>query len=153
LPAIRGAFVCCAPRIFVFNGEQTDYEGEDEDEDDEMNDYKAHGARIRMMQARLGKDCPMVSWNDKEWRVIPGSALRKSELGAGGYSLDADFVFEALVETFVGTEGITDAKSLKDALLRTPIGYLDDEYQVATVRIRPGGFQVMMECTALNQRA
>ena len=42
---------------------------------------------------------------------------------------------------------------LKDALLRTPLGYLGDDYQVAMVKIRPGGLQVQVECVSRNQRA
>ena len=119
-----------------------------------MNIYEKHAVSLARLQVRLGDACPVVQWADLDFKVVPGSVLRRAELGGGGMTLDADFVFEALVETWRERRPeITDAKAMKDALLRTPIGYLGDEYQVATVKIRPGGLEVQVECVALGQRA
>lgn len=127
-----------------------------------MNDYATHARAFGTVQDRMGDDCPVISWADQDFKVIPGSAIRRKDLNSGGFALNADFVFEVLVsaflnQTFVAMNGststITTARDLKSALLQKPIGYLGDTYKADSVEILPGGFQLSVECNALNQNS
>lgn len=104
------------------------------------------------MQDRLGDACPVIRWNGNDYRIIPDSASRRADLAPGGFQLNADLVFEALTETFLGGS-IADATALKTAILQRKISYLGDDYKVDDVRIRPGGLQVRLECSSLGQNA
>lgn len=102
------------------------------------------------MQARQAGSCPFITWGQDNVAVIPGSAQRRAVLSEGGFQLNADFAFEALVSSF---PGYADAKLLKDDLHNQSIGYLGDSYKVDAVVIRPGGLQVQVQCTAISQNA
>jgi hypothetical protein len=117
-----------------------------------MNDYATHARSVKAFQDRLGDACPVIAWARKEYKIIPNTALRRQDLNSGGMQLNADLRFEVLVETFQ-SDTITDAASLKDALLQTEIGYLGDAYKVEQVGIRPGELHVVVDCNSLYQNA
>jgi hypothetical protein len=116
-----------------------------------MNDFATHVIGFAAIQNRLGADCPVVTWDDLDFKVIPGSTRRRRDLGPGGFNLNSDFQFEALVSTFANGLTITDAHTLKDQLLQTRLGYLGDEYKPIAVTVRPGGLHVLVECNSLSQ--
>lgn len=103
-------------------------------------------------QARLGAACPVVVWSRQDYRCIPGSAIRRQDLSPGGYQINSDFRFEALVSSFL-SDSILDADDLKSALLQTHIIYLGANYKVTSVAIRPSGLQILCECHSLDQNA
>lgn len=117
-----------------------------------MNDYAAHARGVKWMQDRLSDSCPTIRWNGQDYRIVPDSASRRSDLAPGGFQLNADLQFEALTETFL-SDSITDAAALKNAILQRKITYLGDDYKVDDVRIRPGGLQIRFECSSLGQNA
>lgn len=123
-----------------------------------MSPYAYHALALATMQRVLGPDCPVVGWNDKpDWQIIPGSAKRRQDLADGGFQLNADFLFEALVSTFAGAltaaGPVVTATDLKGALLNTAIVYLGDKYKAVAVHIRPGGLQVGVHCNGFDQGA
>ena len=118
-----------------------------------MNDYAVHANAMAQIQRRLGDSCPIIIWNAMSYALIPGSATRRADLGSGGFALNADLSCEALVSTFADGDTITDARSLKNALLQTPVAYLGDVYKVQSVYISPGGLQVRIEANGISQGA
>jgi hypothetical protein len=118
-----------------------------------MNDYATHAGGMASLQSRLGADCPTVTWNNQVYQIIPGSTMRRADLAPGGFQMNADLRFEALVSTFANGGTITDATSLKNTLLSTPVAYQGDVYKVDAVGIRPGGLQVIVECKSIVQNA
>jgi hypothetical protein len=117
-----------------------------------MNDYAVHARSLAAAKARLGDDCPVVTWGGRDYPVIPGSAARRQDLAAGGFQLNADFHFEALVSDWL-TNAIPDVKQLKGRLLQTPVGYLGSDYKPISVTIRPGGLQMLVDCNSTGQNA
>ena len=118
-----------------------------------MNDFATHARAMQQVQDRLAGDCPVISWNGDDYKLIPGSASRRADLAPGGFQLNADFQCDALVATFIDGDTVTDAESLKDALLQRRIAYQGDFYKVDSVRILPGALQVRIECSSLGQNA
>lgn len=117
-----------------------------------MNDFQVHARAMQQLQARLDGACPVITWGNVDYAIIPGSAIRRKDLSPGGFQLNADLRFDALVSTF-SSASVADATSLKSKLLRTPIQYLGDDYQVSSVAILPGGLQITVECVSLVQKA
>jgi hypothetical protein len=118
-----------------------------------MNDFATHASAMQAVQNRLGDDCPTITWNGVAYKLIPGSAVRRMDLGPGGFRLNADFMADALASTFADGQTITNSATLKAAMLQTPIGYLGDDYKVEAVHISPGGLQVRIEANSLTQGA
>jgi hypothetical protein len=124
-----------------------------------MNYYATHARGLGAVQARLAGDCPVVTWAGKEWLVVPGSAVRRKDLddGGGGFQLNADFRFEALVGQFLTAPGATpevlDATGLEQAMLQTEIGYLGESYKAVAMHVGPGALVVRVDCNSLGQGA
>lgn len=117
-----------------------------------MNDYAYHAQGLGYLQTRLADSCPVVTWGNEDYIAIPSTAIRRGDLSQGGIQLNADLKFEALVAQFL-TDTIKNAGDLRTAMLLTRISYLGDTYKIDSVHIRPGGFQVGVECTAEGQKA
>ncbi len=100
----------------------------------------------------LGADCPIFTWGQDSYKMIPGSTVNRKSLGDGGFSLSADLKFHCLTAQFL-SEDVTDATGVKDALEQQKIVYLGDQFKIQAVTIAPGGFQLMVEANALNQGA
>ena len=118
-----------------------------------MNPFTKHAGSLQSTEAFLDRTvegCPTVNWNGQDRRIVPGSALRKRDLSAGGFHLDADLLFEALFADF--SDGLT-TDQLKTRLLQTPLTYLSDTYKAVSVKIRPGGLQIRVEANSLAQKA
>jgi hypothetical protein len=113
-----------------------------------MDYYGHNAASVAATQARLGSTCPSVSWQGVPRPIIPGSAMRRMDLAVGGFQMNADLRFDALVSRFG-----TDATGVKNVLLQTPLSYLGDTYKVEGVTILPGGLQISVECNSIFQRA
>jgi len=114
-----------------------------------MNYYGRHAAALASTQTRLGNTLPTITWAGKVWPIVPGSAQRRQDLASGGFQLNADFVFEALVSTF----GPQNATALKASMLQTPITYLGGDYKAIQVSIKPGGQVIRVECNSAIQNA
>lgn len=104
------------------------------------------------VEAMLGDALPVFQWRNQNWNIIPGSATRRKDLDGGGFSLNADFRFNALVSQFISST-IPDATALKAKLLQTNIGYLGDGYRVTDVAILPGGYQITVDAASDVQNA
>jgi hypothetical protein len=117
-----------------------------------MNYYAKHAASQAALQRRLGEDCPGISWNDKDWAIVPRSAKLRRDLAPGGFQLNGDLKFDVLVAQFLSST-ITDAVALKDRMLNTEIGYLGEKFKAVQMDVLPGGLMVTVECNSLNQRA
>lgn len=117
-----------------------------------MNYFAKHAASQAALQSRLGGDCPMITWNDKDWAIVPRSAKLRRDLALGGIQLNADLQFDLLVSAFLSST-ITDAVALKDRMLNTEIGYLGEKFKAVQMDVLPGGLMVTVECNSLNQRA
>lgn len=65
-----------------------------------MNVYAIHSDSLRALQNELGEDCPVIYYNAKNIRVLPGSAKFKSNNSEGGNSYDADFQCVCLLADF-----------------------------------------------------
>jgi len=115
-----------------------------------MNEYFYHAKAMQALQSSLGAGCPVVSWNGGTYSIVPSSAIRRKDLASGGFQLNADLRFNALVSVFGSAYSAT---TLKNALLQTKIVYLDDSYKVTGVTTSPGGYQVTVDCDSLNQNS
>lgn len=117
-----------------------------------MNEYAIHARALANLQTRLGDECPSIIWGATEYLIIPNSALRRGDLGPGGLTLNADLQFEALVSEFL-SDDLPTVTDVKDEMLATRLEYLNDEYKIDAVNIRPGGLQIQVQCTSVGQRA
>ncbi len=112
-------------------------------------DYFTHVANsLAAMQSRMADTCPTVGWHGTECPIIPGTAMRRRDLVAGGFDLNSDFRFQALVSTFG-----SDASTAKTAMLQTVVRYLGDDYKIVSVNIQAGGLTLSVECNSLFQSA
>ena len=112
-----------------------------------MSPYERHAAALKSVQTRLGPS--VVTWDGDDLPIVPGTATRRKDLGAGGFSLNADMRFEALASCW----GYDDASNLKTDMLQTVVVYLGDNYKVESVGIRPGALQIVVECNSVGQDA
>lgn len=117
-----------------------------------MTEYEIHAQALQGVQERLGGACPFFVWHGKEYKISPGTASRRKDLGSGGFELNADFRFSCLIGPLLSSDSptITD---LKDSLLQSRIIYLEDDYKPVSVDIMPGGLQIVVNCNSLNQMA
>jgi hypothetical protein len=116
-------------------------------------DYHAKfAASLAATQARLGDTCPMITWAGKDYAILPGSAMRRKELGVGGFDPNADLKFQAHLALFL-TDTIANAMALEAAMLQTEVGYLGHRYKAISMRVMPGQLIIEVECNALSQRA
>lgn len=108
-----------------------------------MNLYQAHADTQAQHEAELGESCPTFNWDESDWKILPGSAIRRGDLTPGGFQLNADLGFTALVAQFG-----TTAQAQSDAMLNTRMTYLGQGYTVKAVFIAPGGLQLHVECNS-----
>ena len=118
-----------------------------------MDYYARHAGSLAALQGRLDDSCPVFSWQGKDWKIVPGSALRRADLGGGGFSLNADLRFSALVQQFIDDGGYEDVNDFQTAFQQEVIGYLGAGYKVDSVSIMPGGLQVLVNCNSSSQNA
>jgi hypothetical protein len=113
-----------------------------------MNPFQIHANGINDLIVEMGTDCPTFTKNNIVYQIIPGSAVRRKDLVIGGFQIDADLAFTALLAQFNLT-----ASAFKDAFLQNPITYLGDKYKIDSVTILPGGLQVHVLANSLSQNA
>lgn len=104
------------------------------------------------MIAECGESCPVLNWNEKDRKIIPGTAVRRKDLGVGGFSLNADFKCHILVSELVDAT-MTTSKAVCDAMGQTEFQYLDDDYKVQSVSRTAGDLFLIIEANSLNQGA
>lgn len=91
---------------------------------------------------QLEADIPVtITWQGAAYPVVPTSAVRGKDLGAGGFKLRSDFSFVARPESF--TEGLPQ--------LKQRISYLGDEYRIDSIEKTPGEAFLRFECNDPNQ--
>lgn len=117
-----------------------------------MNPYAIHAGSIQSLIDEMGDDCPAFTWGGNDYSILPGTAKTRKDLTVGGFSLDFDLQFVALVSPFVAG-AITGATTLRDAMLETEMQYLSDNYKIVSVDIVAGGQQVRIGANSLSQGA
>ncbi len=117
-----------------------------------MNEYSRHSKALAAVMNRMADSCPKFTWNNADWRIVPGTATQRGDLAAGGIVLNADLGFELLVSDFL-SQSIPDAVTLKNLLLQSPLTYQGDNYKVVSVGIRPGGQQLFVQANSADQAA
>ena len=113
-----------------------------------MNLFAIHAGAMAQFQQILGTDCPVFVWNGQQYQMIPNSANTKKPLGYGGFAVNADLHFRALVAQFGQT-----AVDLKNALLDTTFIYLGETYNITGVDIHQTGLEISVDADALNENA
>lgn len=83
----------------------------------------------------------LVTWNGKAYPILPGSAVRGKDLGAGGFKLRSDLKFIARPEVFAAP----------GPQLKQRVTYLGDEYRIDTMERMPGTVYVRFECNDPTQ--
>lgn len=116
-----------------------------------INPYAIHAAGIAAVQVEQGTACPSLTWQGWTILIQPGSAIRRKDLGTGGFSLNADLRLTVLVSSF--GHGYTTADTIQEDILQTEIDYLGESYKVESVMIVAGGLQLHIEANALNQNS
>lgn len=117
-----------------------------------MNPLLDHANGVSELQRELGDDCPVITWARRDYKILPGSAVRRQDLAPGGFQLNADLRFVALVETFLSSS-IANADDLQDAMQNTVFTYLGQNYKATSVSIAMGGLQVTVEANSAVQNA
>lgn len=120
-----------------------------------MNIYKIHAGDLQSLETEQGEDCPSCNWNDADWLILPGGAMLRKDLGAGGFQMNSDMRLTVLFAQFSDADpaAYPDAMTLKDMMLETPCTYLGDDYKIISVTIMGNGHQLHIEANALNQGA
>jgi hypothetical protein len=108
-----------------------------------MNYYEVHAQGLKAEMDLLGNKCPIVTWNQKEIRILPGSAIKGKKLGEGGFRLSNDFRFVTLVSELPDPE----------PQLKQLITYNGDIFRIDTREKFAGGLQVRFECNDPNSGA
>ena len=108
-----------------------------------MNDFAGHAAGFKQFQDRLGSDCPVFTWNNQDFPIVPGTGKRRKDLGPGGYLLTADLKLTVL---------LSELPTIGPALKQT-IVYLGDEYRIDSINTHPGELMVTFECNDANAAA
>jgi hypothetical protein len=116
-----------------------------------VNPYAVHAAGIAAVQTEQGAACPSFTWQGFTVLIQPGSAIRRKDLGTGGFSLNADLRLTVLVASF--GNGYTTADGIQTDILQTEIDYLGESYKVESVMIVSGALQLHIEANALNQNS
>lgn len=83
----------------------------------------------------------VITWNSKDYPILPGSAVRGKDLGAGGFKLRADLKFIARRDVFPEP----------GPQLKQRITYLGDDYRIDTMEKMPGDKFLRFECNDPDQ--
>jgi hypothetical protein len=83
----------------------------------------------------------VITWNKKDYPILPGSAVRGKDLGAGGFKLHSDLKFIVRISVFP-----TPGPQLKQQ-----ITYLGNAYRIDTMEQMPGGLFLRIECNDPTQ--
>ena len=114
-----------------------------------MNPYTDHAAGLGDLQAELGDNCPVFTWNGANYRILPASVRYGKPMDIGGFKTEADLAFVVLTNAF---PGYASAEAVKDALLQKQIAYRGKTYNVTNVIIPPTGQQMRVEADADRAR-
>lgn len=117
-----------------------------------MNHFAIHASGLQAVVNELGSDCPVITWNGADRKVLPGTAVRRKDLSDGGYSLNADFSCNVLVSQLVDAT-YTTAKAVCDVMGQTPLTYLGDDYKIISVSRSAGDLFFTVQANSLNQGA
>lgn len=62
-----------------------------------MDVYQHHADGVKEVMDLLEGACPVARWDDQAFRILTGSTARGKLLGLGGFGLDTDLQFVALM--------------------------------------------------------
>ena len=112
-----------------------------------MDPFSKHAQGIAAFQAYLGAACPVITWGvagqAQTIKVLPGSVVRRKDLGPGGFKLEADLQFTAL------------AADVQDAgpTLKSLIQYDGETYEVQAIHKLSGDTVWRYQCDAADEGA
>ena len=89
---------------------------------------------------KAGESC--FVWNKDSYPIVPGSAVRGKDLGAGGFKLRSDLKFTVRLEVLPEP----------GPQLKQTITYLGDRYRIDTIEKLPGELR-WFECNDPDQGA
>ena len=88
----------------------------------------------------LGADCPTITYAGATVRVLPAAARNASKNGIGGFALDADLQFTAILADFPSTPASNKQFT-----------YAGKTYRISDVAFLPGRLQVHITATDAAQ--
>ena len=98
--------------------------------------FQLHAEGIQQVQDYIGDACPSFAWNGGTWLIMPDSVTRSKGLNQGGYTLDADLVFTALMAQFNGSP----------PTIKNVITYDGARYRIDSIVSSPGAYQSEFHC-------
>lgn len=105
------------------------------------NVFERHAQGVEAVQNYHGDNCPTFTWAGETYKLLPGSAIRRSKMGTGGFQLDCDLQFCALAAQF-GENVPSDGAVIQ---------YADTEWRIAEVHHFPGGQLLRFTCNHRHQ--
>lgn len=106
------------------------------------NPFEDHADGLGELEAELGAECPTFTWAGKDWTVLPGGAMRRKPIDAGGFTVESDLQLTVRVWQFLSL--YQSAEALREQLLNTDFEYGGHRYTVETVTVAPGGHQIQI---------
>jgi hypothetical protein len=117
-----------------------------------MNPYAIQANDVIAYQNEQGDNCPMITWNEKQYPILPNSVENFTPLRPGGFSFFYDGKFLIVVSQWLSPT-ITNATQLAAALANTFFTYNDGKYKFKGLRILSGATMIECSANALNQNA
>lgn len=117
-----------------------------------MNPYTVTASDLIALQVEQGDACPQFFWNNKWWKILPGSAENNYPLRSGGFAYMFDLKFTIVVSQFL-TPTILDAPSLVKTMANTAFKYLNQDWKFMSAKILTGATIIDMMANSKNQGA
>ena len=113
-----------------------------------MTAHEEHAAALVELQS----DSPATfRWRDRDWTALVSAASRSNPLVLGGFSTTANLTLTVLFAQFA--DDYLLAEDLRTALMNSSLSYRGNTYNVDSVTVAPGGFQLRLEASDANERA
>lgn len=98
-----------------------------------------------MVMNALGDSCPSFVWNNNPpIRIIPGTVQLKKHLDLGGFTMDADLVFQV---------NVVDLPLNGQPTLKQTITYLNGQYRIVSIGTMAGGLTLEYRLVDVNAEA
>jgi len=113
-----------------------------------MTAHEQHAQALAEVQG----DAPAVfRWRDRDWPALASVAARTNPLVLGGFSTTANLTLTILWSDFADPDSTPEA--LRALLLNSSFSYRGQTYNVDSVTIAPGGWQLRIEASDANEKA
>ena len=113
-----------------------------------MTAHEEHAAGLAEVQG----DAPATfRWRDRDWPALVSAAARTNPLVLGGFTTTANLTLTILWSDFADPNSTPEA--LRGLLLNSSLTYRGQVFNVDSVTIAPGGWQLRIEATDANERA